>query len=133
MIEPAKGTSKYKIGAALEDIDFSIFDKVEIEDRDILKVYKTKSIWFFFNKKTNMLDQLSLFSPFNEKTKENIGIGNTLSDIYAQYGECVKNHKVYEPKRIPGIAFEMKNGNEDKMLKIGCISVSEPYAFYGKL
>ncbi len=81
-----------------------------------------------------MLDQISLFSPFNEKTKENIGIGSTLADVFHQFGQCVVNHKVHEPKDVAGIAFEAENGSKAKIAKIAkieCISVSEPYPFYG--
>ena len=131
MIEPGIGTSMYKIGTPFSEIDLSIYKNVEIEDREILKVYKTDEIWFFVNAKSNKLDQLSLFSPFNEKTKENIGIGSYLSEVYEHYGECAINHKVHEPKGIQGIAFETKHGSKAKNATIECISVSEPYPYYG--
>ena len=131
MIEPEIGTSKYKIGTPFEEIDLSIYENIEIEDREILKVYKTEKIWFFFNTKNNKLDQLSLLGSFEEKTKENIGIGSLLSEVIEKYGKCTINHKTHEPIAIPGIAFETESGSKAKSAIIECISVSNPYPYYG--
>ena len=50
MIEPGIGTNTFKLGTHFDDLDLSIFEIIEVEDRDILKVYKTKNIWFFFTR-----------------------------------------------------------------------------------
>ena len=131
MIEPEKGTSKYKIGAQLEDLELSENEIFEIEDREILKVYKTPEIWFFINSKTNQLDQMSLFAPFKEKVLGKVGIGDTLADVYEAFGRCVVNHKVHEPFDYPGIGFETENGSKSKAAIIESISVLNPYVYYG--
>ena len=131
MIEPEKGTSQFKIGELFDELNLSGLEIYEIEDREILKVYKTKEIWFFINTKTNMLDQLSLFSPFNEKVLGKVGIGDTLADVQDVFGSCSVNHKVHEPYDYPGISFETNSGSKSKHAVIETISVSNPYVFYG--
>lgn len=131
MIEPGVGTSNFKIGMSFDEIDFSNFSIQEIEDRDIFTIYKTDPIWFFFLKKNNKLDQLSLFSPFDEKVLDKVGIGDSLGDVHKHFGKCVINHKVHEPVKYPGVSFETEGGSKGTNAKIETISVSDPYAFYG--
>ena len=114
MIEPRIGTSHYKIGTPFDDIDFSNLNILEVEDREILKVYKSDYIWFFFNSKTNKLDQISVFHPFEEKVLDKVGIGDTLADVYKHFGKCQINFKVHEPHELPGIAFETEKGSKSK-------------------
>jgi hypothetical protein len=131
MIEPGIGTETFKLGTHFDDVDLSTFEITEVEDRDILKVYKTKNIWFFFNSSDSTLDQLSLFSPFEEKVLGKVGLGDCLSDVYDTFGECCINNKVHEPLKYNGIAFEIEGSS--KNAKISCISVSVPFQFYGEL
>lgn len=130
MIEPAKGTSQYRIGDKLHEIDLSDIEIIEIEDRETLKVYKSREIWFFFDKRTEELDQLSLFAPFKEKVLGKVGIGDILADVYSSFGKCSINHKVHEPLDYPGIAFETEKGSKSKAATIETISVSNPYKLY---
>lgn len=131
MIEPGIGTEKYKIGSSFNELGINLDNVFEIEDREILRVYKTKEIWFFINANTEKLDQLSLFNPFNEKVLGKIGIGDPLYKVHELFGQCVINHSVHEPKSTFGIAFETEKGSKSKNVKIESISVSEPFAFYG--
>ena len=130
MIEPGLGTSEFKIGTKIDDMDFSSYEIIEKEDRDIFIVFKTKFIWFFFVKDTQKLDQLTLFSPFKEKVLGRVSIGDSLSDVYKHFGKCCINHKVHEPLKYAGIAFEAEKGSKSKNAIITKISVSEPYEFY---
>ena len=130
MIIPGKGTANFKIGSLKSSIDFSKYDIIEIENREVLEVIKTEFIWFFINLKNNTLDQICVFSPFNEKVLGKIGIGDTLSMVHKEFGKCVINHKVHEPIKYPGISFETKNDSKGKSAVIDCISVSNPYPFY---
>jgi hypothetical protein len=133
MIEPAKGTSKYRLGTKYQDMDFTEVEIIEIEDRDPLKVYKSKSIWFFFDTRNNELDQISLFSPFDEKVLGKVGIGDKLSDVFSAFGKCSKIDKVYEPFDFPGIAFNTIEDRKSKNAVIEAISVSIPYKSYVEL
>lgn len=131
MIEPGVGSSKFKIGMSFDEVDLTPFEVKEIEDRDIFSVYKTEFIWFFFLKKNKRLDQLSFFSPFDEKVLDKVGIGDTLDDVKQNFGKGVFNHKVFEPLDYPGVAFEMASGSKSNGAIIEIISVSDPYAYYG--
>ena len=133
MIEPGKGTSRYRIGDKLHEMDFSDVKIIELEDRESLKVYKSKEIWFFFDTKTEELDQLSLFAPFQEKVLGKVGIGDKLADVYLNFGKCCINHKVHEPFDYPGIAFETENGSKSKDAIIETISVLNPYKLYADI
>lgn len=133
MIEPAIGTSKYRLGTKFKDLDFAGVEILEIEDREPLKVYKSDSIWFFFDTRSDELDQLSLFSPFKEKVFGKIGIGDRLSDVYSNLGKCTITDKVHEPCDYPGIAFNTVKDLKSENAIIEVVSVSLPYKFYGEL
>lgn len=133
MIEPAKGTSQYQIGTKFQDIDFSKIEILAIEDREVLKVLKSKDIWFFFDMRNDELDQLTLFAPFGEKVLGKVGIGDKLADVHLNFGKCCINHKNHEPFDYPGIAFETVNGSKSRNAIIEVISVSDPYKFYGEI
>jgi len=129
MIEPGIGTTKYRLGCNVEEIDLIKSEAFEIEDREILVVYKFSSIWFFINPKTNKLDQVSVFTPIGEKVLDKVGIGDSLECIQSNFGDCVINDRVYEPKNYDGISFELAKGGKS----IYCISVFLPHQFYGEL
>lgn len=131
MIEPGLGTENYKLGMTLDELNLIEQDIHEIEDRDIFTIYKTQSIWFFILKKSGKLVQLSIFAPFDEKVLNKVGIGDNLESVYAHFGKCAVNHKVHEPIKLQGIAFETESSSKAKSAKIETISVSEPYPFYG--
>ncbi|WP_105199090.1 hypothetical protein [Pseudoalteromonas sp. T1lg10] len=133
MIKPAKGTSQFKIGTPFGEVDFSGAEIYAVEERGELQVHKSKHIWFFFNSKTNELDQLSLFAPFTEKVLGKVGIGDSLSDVHEVLGKCCVNDKVHEPYNYPGVAFETKGGSSDGSAIVESISVSKPYPFYGDI
>lgn len=131
MIEPGIGTREYKIGMTLDELNLKESDILEVENRDIFDIYKTSNIWFFIVKKTGKLDQLSLFNLFDEKVLDKVGLGDTLDDVFSHFGKCAVNHKVHEPIKHHGIAFEMEKGSKAKSAVIETISVSDPYAYYG--
>ncbi len=133
MIEPAQGTNDFRLGMRFGDINFSKIEIIEVEVRDQIKVYKSEGIWFFINSKTNVLSQLSLFSPFSEKVLGKIGIGDEISKVHEHLGECVINDNVCEPINYPGVAFNTVNNQFENNAVIEVISVSLPYEFYGEL
>jgi hypothetical protein len=133
MIEPAKGTRDFRLEMNFDDINISDIEITEVEERDQFRVYKSEGIWFFINRKTNTLSQLSLFSPFNEKVLGKIGIGDEITKVHEYLGECLINDNVYEPINYPGVAFNTVNNQVKNNAVIEVISVSLPYEFYGEL
>ena len=128
MIEPGIGTKNIKLGCFIDDISSFVSLATDVEDRGQFKIYKTPSIWFFFNKSTDKLDQLSLFVGFNEKVLDRVGLGDDFDKLIGELGSCRVIDGVIEPENFDGIAFEL---NGDKC--IDCISVSIPYQFYSEL
>ncbi len=127
MIIPGKGTNLYKIGADKDSINFSNIEIQEIEKRGSLEVIKTKSIWFFIDSNDQTIDQISVFSPFNEKVLDKVGVGDSISNIHDTFGKCTTSHKVYKPIEYPGVSFETEQGSKAKNAVISCISISAPY------
>lgn len=134
MIQPALGTNAYKIGEKYSDIDFTNVEIEEVESRGKLVVHKSREIWFFFNKETEELDQLSFFAPYSGKVLEKVGIGDTLDDVLNFFGSCSNNDRVFEPFDYPGVVFEADETAERVSIrKISSISVCNPNKFYGEL
>ncbi len=128
MIEPGIGTEKYKLGCFSDEMSSYVSLATDIEDREPFKIYKTASVWFFFNKTTEKLEQLSLFTGFNERVLDKVGIGDSFERLVGELGACREIDGAFEPEKLDGIAFEL---NDDNCIE--CISVSVPFQFYGKL
>ncbi|WP_462157178.1 hypothetical protein [Pseudoalteromonas sp. GB56] len=127
MIIPGKGTSLYKIGVHKNSIDFSTLEIQSIEKRGNLEVIKTKSIWLFVDSNTQIITQVSVFKPFEEKVLDIVGLGDFISKVHDAFGKCIINHKVHEPIQYPGVSFETEKGTKANNAVISCISVSDPY------
>ena len=133
MIEPGKGTSRYRLGVKRQELDLSEIDILETEARGNLAVYKSPDVWFFFDMRSDDLVQLSLFAPFSEKVLGEVGIGDKLIDVHSRFGRCCINHGVHEPINYPGIAFETAGESKSEAAGIVSISVSVPYGFDGDI
>ena len=128
MIEPGIGTEKFKLGSFSDEMSSYLSLATDIELREPFKIYKTKFVWFFFNRTTDKLEQLSLFTGFNEKVLDKVGIGDSYKRLVGELGACRKTDGVFEQEKLDGISFEL---NDNKSIE--CISVSVPYQFYGEL
>ena len=133
MLVPGTGSQNYKIGASFNSLRLDELDILEVEDREILTVHKSESIWFFINTKTNELDQLTFFSPFNEKVLNKVGIGDMLSDVFSNFGKCAIVDKCFEPKEHFGLTFETEGNSRKESAIIKSISISTPFPFYGDM
>lgn len=133
MLVPGTGSRSYKIRASLNSLGLDELDIFEVEDREILTVHKSESIWFFINTKTNELDQLTFFTPFDEKVLNKVGIGDTLSDVFSNFGKCAIVDKCFEPEDHFGLTFETEGNSKNENAIINSISISTPFPFYGEM
>jgi len=133
IIIPGKGSGGFKLGTKFSKIGLKQADILSTKERGILLVYKTEQIWFFVNRNSDEVEQLSFMNGYEGKVLGKIGIGDSLNCVIQELGKCTIDNKVHEPLEHPGVTFETENGSKAKSAKIEVISVMKPYQFLGEL
>ncbi|WP_337100115.1 hypothetical protein [Paenibacillus sp. YIM B09110] len=107
-IEPDIGIDQFILDATKEEL-LQLIDNGNWSEeyRSNVSVITYQNYKFWIHNETKKVNQILVFGDYSGKFLDQIGIGDTLSDIKNQIGTYYYEEYVYKLEKYPGICFEL--------------------------